>query len=174
MAFLLAAALGVLLTTVLIATVILASTLRPPSPGVEDVASPTPWGAIAAAFVLFIPLHELLHLVCHPGWGLTDRSTVVVWPRRLQIGVHYEGILSRVRWVAMRMAPFILLTCLPALVVIAWPRPSPPIETALTLTAVLNALGSGGDVLAVLLVMPQVSPSGRLRFQAGRVRWSPS
>lgn len=169
--FLLAALLGASLTAVLLAAIILEGLVRPPSAATDDVP-PVPWPALAAVFVAFVPLHELFHLIVHPGWGLTDRTTVVVWPARLQIGVHYEGVLTRARWIAMRLAPLALLTLVPAMILLASPALSPASEPSLALLAVLNALGSGGDLLAVLLVMRQVPPSGRLRFRQGRVRAS--
>jgi hypothetical protein len=49
-----------------------------------------------------------------------------------------------------------------------------PSEAALSLLIVLNALGSSADALALILVLRQVPSSGRLRFQQGTARWSPS
>ena len=107
-------------------------------------------------------------------WGLSDHSRVVVWLARLRVGVYCEGDLSRSRWLAMRAAPFLLLSLAPACFLLGWPDLSLEAESALSLMMVLNALGSGGDALAVLLVLHQVPAPGSLRFRDGRARWSRS
>ena len=88
--------------------------------------------------------------------------------------MYYEGDLSRSRWLAMRAAPFLLLSLAPAFFLLGSPGLSLEAEAALSLLMILNALGSGGDALAVLLVLRQVPPSGRLRFRDGKARWSRS
>jgi hypothetical protein len=92
----------------------------------------------------------------------------------LGVGVYYEGILSRSRWLVMRVAPFVLLSLAPALLLLSSLPVSLEAESALSLLMVLNALGSGGDALAVILVLCQVTPSGRIRFVDGSASWSPS
>jgi hypothetical protein len=160
--------------TTLIGALILDSFLNPIPLSAEDLASPAPWGILAVVFVAFVPLHELLHLIWHPGWGLSDRSRVVVWLARLRVGVYYEGDLSRSRWMAMRAAPFLLLSLAPAYLLLVSSGLSLEAESGLSLLMILNALGSGGDALALLLILRQVPASGRLRFRDGRARWSRS
>jgi len=94
-----------------------------------------------------------------------------VWLARLRVGVYYEGDLSRSRWLAMRAAPFLLLSLAAAFFLLGSPGSSLEAESALSLRVVLNALGSGGDALAVLPVLRQAPASGRLRFRDGRARW---
>ena len=74
----------------------------------------------------------------------------------------------------MRAAPFFLLSLAPGFLLLGSPALSLEAESALSLLMILNALGSGGDALAVLLVLRQVPASGRLRFRDGRGRWSRS
>ena len=88
--------------------------------------------------------------------------------------MYYEGDLSRPRWLAMRTAPFWLLSLAPAFFLLGSPGLSLEAESALSLLMILNALGSGGDALALLLILRQVPASGRLRFRDGRARWSRS
>jgi len=167
----LAALLGVLLMTALVGLIILISIVRPTPPSAEDLASPAPWAILGAVFLAFVPLHELLHLIWHPHGGLSERSWIVVWPARLKVGVYFQGILSRSRWLAMRAAPFLFLSLVPAVIVLAFPRLDLAIGSALSFLMVLNTLGSGGDALAILLVLPQVPSSGILQFDDGRARW---
>ncbi len=135
--------------------------------------SATPWGAILIVLVIYIPLHELLHLLGQPEWGRSSRSVVVVWPARLRFGVYYEGCMSRRRWIGMRLLPLVVLSVLPAglLALLQMRTLSIELEIGLQVLVMLNTLGSGGDVFAVLLVLKQVPPSGQLCFQAGRAYW---
>jgi hypothetical protein len=138
--------------------------------------SATPWGAILVVLVAYIPLHELLHLLGQPGWGRSERSVVVVWPARLRFGVYYEGCMSRRRWLAMRLAPTLVLSVLPAVLLALmklWPY-SVEVEIGLQVLFLVNALGSGGDAIAALLVLRQVPPAGQLCFRAGRAYWRPA
>jgi hypothetical protein len=138
--------------------------------------SATPWRAMLIVLVAYIPLHELLHLLGQPGWGRSEQSVVVLWPARLRFGVYYEGCMSRRRWLAMRLAPTLVLSVLPvALLALMklWPY-SVEVEIGLQVLFLVNALGSGGDVIAALLVLRKVPPAGQLCFRAGRAYWRPA
>ena len=136
---------------------------------------PSPWGAVVLALILYIPLHELLHLVWHPRMGLSDQSVFIIWPAKLNFGVYYEGDMSRTRWLVMRIAPFIVLSLIPDGVLaifqnVPWNH---FIQTILEVLLVVNGVGSGGDVIAMLLVLFQVPPSALLIFRGGRAYWKP-
>ena len=138
--------------------------------------SATSWRAVLLVLAVYIPLHELLHLLGQPGWGRSNRSVVVLWPARLRFGVYYEGCMSRRRWLGMRLAPMIALSALPAgLLALTklWPQ-NVELEIGLQVLMLVNALGSGGDVVAALLVLRQVPPTGQLCFRAGRAYWRPA
>ena len=117
--------------------------------------SASPWGAVVSVLVVYIPLHEALHLLGQPSWGRSDQSVVVLWPARLRFGVYYEGCMSRRRWLAMRLAPMFVLSVLPAALLALmklWPL-NVELEIGLQVLMLVNALGSGGDVVAALLVL---------------------
>lgn len=131
------------------------------------------WAVVLVVLVTFIPLHEFLHLLGQPEWGRSDRSLLVVWPAKLRLGVYYEGCMSRRRWLGMRLAPLLALSVLPAgLLLLSQVQPfTVELEIGLQVLMVVNALGSGGDLLAVWLVLKQVPPSGQLCFREGRAYW---
>jgi hypothetical protein len=138
--------------------------------------SATPWVAVVFVLVVYIPLHEALHLLGQPGWGRSDQSVIVLWPARLRFGVYYEGCMSRRRWLAMRLAPAIVLSVLPAVLLALtrlWPL-NVELEIGLQVLMLVNALGSGGDLIAALLVLRQVPPAGQLCFRARRAYWRPT
>lgn len=132
-----------------------------------------PWTAVVVVIFLFVPAHELLHAAFLPDFGLSDATTFVIWPRGLRFGVFYEGSLSRARWLFMRSAPFLFLAVLPALGLVVLPGdPSTfTLETCLSLSVLLNSVGSGGDLVAVLWVASRLPTGSRLLFHGGRAYW---
>jgi hypothetical protein len=142
--------------------------------GASDTSSP--WLAPAIVLVLFIPLHELTHLLGQPGWGLSDRSVLAIWPAKLRFGVYFEGCMSRRRWLIMRLAPLALLSLLPTglIALMQVLPPNPDLEIGLIVMMLVNALGSGGDVVAAAIVLRQVPGSASLCFHEGRAYWRPA
>lgn len=146
------------------------------SPGNETISTAhpsAPWGAILLALLLFIPLHELIHLLCHPRQGLSDQSILVLWPTKFHFGIYYDGCLSRTRWLLMRIAPFVVLSLIPAgLWAITQAVPfNHFIRTFMEVMIVVNGVGSGGDVVAMLLILFQVPHSALICFRGGRAFW---
>lgn len=145
-----------------------------PNPEVDpNYIRPVAWGAAALGWLVFIPLHELLHLLWHPQFGLSDQSILVILPSKLQFGVYYEGCMSRTRWLLMRLAPFAFLSVMPAVLVgifqyVAFSHAS---KTFVEVVMVLNTVGSGADVAAVFLVLSKVPRSAWLCFRGGRAYW---
>lgn len=133
------------------------------------------WISVLVVLATFIPLHELFHLLGQPGWGMSSRSVLALWPAKLRLGVYYEGCMSRQRWLGMRLAPLVALSLLPAMAV-AFLQLHPSmaaVEVGLQVMMVVNALGSGGDVLAAMLVLRQVPATARVCFESGRAYWRP-
>ncbi len=132
-----------------------------------------PWLILALVLVLFVPLHEAIHLLGQPGWGFSSRSVVILWPSKIRFGVYYDGIMSRRRWLWMRLAPLFLLSVLPIVIlgVLQFFNQIPDLEVGLSILIIANSLGSGADVLAALAVAFQVPRRGRLRFVDGRGYW---
>jgi hypothetical protein len=134
-----------------------------------------PWGAVFLTLLLYIPLHELMHLIWHPRQGLSDQSVLVLWPSKLRFGVYYEGCMSRTRWLIMRISPFVVLSLIPvSLLSIFQNVPfNNFLQTSLEVLVVVNGVGSGGDVIAMLLVLFQVPHSAVMCFRGGRAYWRP-
>jgi hypothetical protein len=145
-----------------------------PHPEAIQVAHPPPpLGAVFLVLLLYIPLHELMHLIWHPRQGLSDKSILVLWPSKLRFGVYYEGCMSRTRWLIMRMSPLVVLSLIPA-ILLAFFQNVPYnnfLQTSLEVLMVVNGVGSGGDVIAVILVLFQVPLSGVMCFRGGRAYW---
>lgn len=175
--YVLAVLTGLLLTFVLLTGIILFALSATPGPEpVAALPTPSPWVIVLLTMVLSVPAHELLHLVWHPRFGLSSGSVIVVWLRRLRFGVYYEGEMSRTRWLLMRITPFVVLSLLPTLLFILFPNAAWGfrLETSLAILLLVNGLGSGGDVVAMLVILFQIPAAARLGFFRGRAYWQPA
>lgn len=132
-----------------------------------------PGWIIFPVLVVSVVVHELLHLLWHPGWGLSSRSLLLVWPRRLLLGVHYEGFMSRRRWLVMRLSPLLGLTVLPTVVLlIVYPYGMSFFWQQFTVLLILvNSWGAGGDLVASVIVARQVPRGGEVGNWNGRACW---
>ena len=143
---------------------------------VADISTPDPSpGEVAtlhvalATLVFAIPAHEAVHAAFYPG-GLFSRSvTFLVYPQKLTLAVYYEGTISKPRWLIARLAPFTLLAVAPTLLLVA---PIAPLgiatETFLAVLLLVNALGSGGDLLSAAWVSLRVPSGSSLGFFGGK------
>lgn len=132
-----------------------------------------PWWIVFPVLLVSVVVHESLHLLCHPGWGLSSRSLVLVWPRRFLVGVHYEGFMSRTRWLVMRLSPLLGLTVLPTLVLlVVYPFEMSFFWQQFTVLVILvNSWGAGGDLVASVIVAQQVPRGGHVGAWNGRACW---
>jgi hypothetical protein len=132
-----------------------------------------PWWILFPVLFVSVVVHEILHVLWHPGWGLSSQSLVLVWPRKLQLGVSYEGFMSRRRWLVMRLSPLVGLTVLPTLVLlVVYPYEMSFFwQQFIVLVILVNSLGAGGDLVASVIVARQVPPGGEVGNWNGRACW---
>jgi len=134
-----------------------------------------PWAGILIFIILCIIAHKILHALLHPGFGFTDSTVLFLGWKKLRFGVYYEGLIPRARWIAMRLIPLLVLTLLPlAAILIFFGRLTYAWETYLIILILTNSLGSGGDLIAVAIVLRQVPAKGVLNFHRGRAYWLPA
>lgn len=105
------------------------------------------WGL--AAFVWLVPVHEAIHALVHPGRGLSDRTCIGLWLSRGLFYAHCHGPMSRNRFIAILIAPFIVLSILP-LIVCALMGAAHPLPVT---GSIVNAFLACGDLLGVLLLL---------------------
>ena len=131
-----------------------------------------PWILLPVLLVSVVG-HEFLHLLFHPRWGVSSQSLLFVWPRRLQLGVYYEGFMTRTRWLVMRLSPLIGLTVVPTLVLlVVYPREISFFwQQFAVLVVMVNSLGAGGDLAASVIVARQVPRGGEIGTWNGRACW---
>jgi hypothetical protein len=70
----------------------------------------------------------------------------------------------------MRMAPLVVLCLIPAGIVAlsGWVTLNFTLETSLLVLMLANGIGSGGDGLAMMVVLRQVPVSAQLCFRGGK------
>lgn len=120
--------------------------------------------------LLWIPLivvHELIHAMIHPQNGVSHHSILGFWPSKLMFYAHYDGELSRRRFVAILAMPFFAMSVLPF--VVCW---------SLGLTngyvawiSTWNALFANGDLFGILLLCLQVPSEAICRNQGWKTYW---
>lgn len=125
--------------------------------------------------ILIIPIHELIHAVCHPGWGFSSNSVIGLWLSKGLFYAHYEGSMSRNRFLLIFAMPYIVLSLLPIpLLAVAGILGWTP-DTALTL-AYLSLIGgvlACGDVVGFWLVIIQIPGSAIVRNKGWKTYWRP-
>jgi hypothetical protein len=123
--------------------------------------------AFLLLFASIVVVHELVHAAVHPKAGRSAYSILGVWPSRLLFYAHYEGELSRNRFVAVLLMPLVVISFVPLLAAAAMQVTS----VWAAYISVLNALAACGDVLGVGLILFQVPATAMVRNQAWRTYW---
>lgn len=118
---------------------------------------------------LLVGMHELLHALAFPGFGLSRATVLGFWPSRFLPYADHQGPLPCWRYVVGALAPLGLLSITPLAVVLATGSSS----TWWMLVSVINALASGGDVVIVAMVLAQVPKGAALRNKGWDTWWQP-
>jgi hypothetical protein len=132
----------------------------------NPVASPI---LLALGILAIFPVHEMLHALVHPRWGMSRDSILGLWPSRLLFYAHYTGELSRNRFVAVLGMPLLVISTVP-LAVCALIGHAP--ATVAFLSA-FNAVAAGGDICGMCVVLLQVPSAATVRNQGWRTYWRP-
>jgi hypothetical protein len=123
--------------------------------------------------ILFIPLHELIHALCFPDQGLSARAFIGFWPSTVFFYAHYEGPMSRNRFLLVCVAPYIALSLVPMTLIaglrfLGW---RPEIMLSLAWLSLVNSLGAAGDFIGFWLVLSQIPHTAIVRNKGWRTYW---
>ncbi len=162
---------GLLIPLVPFALLILESAMIP-HVGINNEET-FPWWIVFPVLIVCIFIHEFLHLIWHPGWGLSEQSSVNIWPQKLQFGVYYDGFMARSRWLVMRLSPLVGLTLLPTVFLLLAHFYSLNffLRQFIVLLILVNSLGSGSDLLASIIVFRQVPSQREIGVWNGHACW---
>jgi Putative zincin peptidase len=120
--------------------------------------------------LLFIPMtvaHELIHALVQPQFGRSAHSILGFWPAKLMFYAHYDGELSRGRFVAILSMPTIMLSVLPLIVSIITGLANAYVAWIST----WNVLFACVDMLGVIFPCVQVPPTAVCRNQGWKTYW---
>ena len=120
---------------------------------------------------LLIAVHELVHALITPHFGLSPKTVLGCWPRRLLFYAHYCGSLRRGRFLAVLMMPFLTITILPLILGIVGLIPTGFTGFLIAWCSTWNALFSCGDLFGLALVAVQVPRGVFVRNQGWRTFW---
>ncbi|WP_035462107.1 DUF3267 domain-containing protein [Alicyclobacillus macrosporangiidus] len=120
------------------------------------------------ALVAIIPVHEFLHAVMFPARLSSDHVMCGFWPKACVFYAHYDGVVTRRRFIGVFLAPFLGISVLPLILLKLFAVHN---QAFILTCAFVNAFGSAGDVLGVLLILFQVPRKAKLRNQGFRTYW---
>ena len=122
---------------------------------------------VLLSFAGIVVVHEFIHALVHPRAGLSPRSILGYWPSRLFFYAHYDGELSRNRFLAVLLMPLFIISIIPLLV-------SAVIQVPFGWVAFIsefNAFLACGDILAAGLVLFQIPAARIVRTHSWRTYW---
>jgi hypothetical protein len=105
------------------------------------------WTAILV-LLFTVPVHELIHALTTPAWGLSDR-TVIGFQRGkglLLPYMYYDGSQPSWRMLLTGLSPILLLTGLPVILILCAPF-NKSLRADLGFLAFFNVAVSGGDLV---------------------------
>lgn len=111
--------------------------------------------------------HEILHAVCFPDKGRTNKTYICAWPVKLAFYTHFDGEISRNRFIITLITPFLVLTLGPILIyfVLSW---APAFVISLS---VINGMSASVDLFGAALVGLQLPSSSILRNKGYKSWW---
>ena len=119
------------------------------------------------AFVVLSVAHELVHAAVNPMAGLSPRTILGFWPSRLLFYAHYDGELSRSRFLVLLLTPLLVISVAP-LAVAAFGQ----ITSGWTaFVSVLNTVLAGLDMFGAGLVLWQIPSTAIVRNQGWNTYW---
>ncbi len=112
-------------------------------------------------------VHELIHAATHPMAGLSRHSIIGFWPSCGLAYAHYDGELSRNRFLAMVLMSLFVMSILPLLVAVAIRSSS----SWVAFISCYNALLACVDLLVASRVLYQIPASATMRNQGWKTYW---
>jgi Putative zincin peptidase len=119
------------------------------------------------AFAGIAVVHELLHAAVYPRSGRSPHSTVGFWPSGVMFYAHYDGELTRNRFLAVLLMPLVVISFVPLLVAAVaqvtcgW----------VAFISVFHAFLACADILIAGLVLFRTPATAIVRDQGGRFYW---
>ena len=134
---------------------------------VQDVTSTMSLPAFLVSFAGIVVVHELLHAAVHPMSGRSPHSTVGFWPWGMLFYAHYDGEVTRNRFLAILLMPLVVISLVPLLVAAV----AQVASGWVAFISAFNAFCACADILLAGLVLFRTPASAIVRDQGGRFYW---
>jgi hypothetical protein len=121
-----------------------------------------------ALFVIFV--HELLHAIIHPDFGLSNKTIFGVAPKNFAIFTIYDDERSKINLLAGLIIPFLILSAAPLLVGIFSSYNNKTIGP----TILMNAIFSGSDICKFLYILAFVPWGAKIKAFGAEAYWRKS
>lgn len=119
------------------------------------------------SLVWLVLIHELIHAMVHPQGGKSHKTVVGFWPSRLLFYAHYDGELTRNRFIAILAMPTLVISLLPLAIALVTQHS----HGLVAWLSSMNVLFACGDIFGILLLAFQV-PSRAVCHNSGwRTFW---
>ncbi|MSR57765.1 MAG: DUF3267 domain-containing protein [Planctomycetaceae bacterium] len=122
---------------------------------------------VAGCFLALIAVHEFLHALAMPHYGLTRQTLIGVWPSRLLFYAAYLGPMPRNHFLWVFAVPFLVLSLVPLLGCMLL-RIGP---AAVVVVSVINGACACGDLLGIAMIAWQVPRDALVRNQGWQTWW---
>ena len=123
--------------------------------------------AFLVSFAGIVVVHELIHTAVHPMSGRSPHSIVGVGGPSTGFYAHYDGEMTRNRFVAILLMPLFVISFVPLLVAAVAQVSSGWVA----FISAFNAFGACADILDAGLVLFQIPATAIVRQQGLRTYW---
>jgi len=123
--------------------------------------------AFLVSYAGIVVVHELLHAAVHPMSGRSPHSIVGFWPSGGMFYAHYDGKLTRNRFVAILLMPLVVISFVPLLVAAVAQVPAGWVA----FISAFNAFLACAYLLDAGLVLVQTPTTAIVRQQGWRTYW---
>jgi hypothetical protein len=139
----------------------------------DDGDSSTTQGLLILAVIFgSIPVHELVHALTHPRFGLSSESILGFQLSRGLFYAQYEGEMSRNRFLAILAMPFLILSLLPVAIMAFIGSLAPmSMPSNLGLAALINSIYASADAVGVALLLSQIPSAAVVRNKGWKSFW---
>jgi hypothetical protein len=122
---------------------------------------------LAILVIPMIPLHLFLQTLAHPKWGLSSNSIIGYWPARGWFYSHYDGALSRNRFITVFLTPVVATCVIPMLLIFIFPT----WLNALLLFSFWGVVMSTTNIVITCLIVYQIPPFTIVRNKGLKTYW---
>jgi len=125
------------------------------------------WPLWPVCFLALVSVHESLHALAMPHYGLTRQTLIGVWPTRLLFYAAHMDAMPRNRFLWVFAVPFLVLSLVP-LLGCALLQVGP---AAVVVVSVINGACACGDLLGIGMIAWQVPRHALVRNQGWQTWW---